>query len=740
MARGARRGWQDPADDLELADRALSEQFLADRAIDDVDELPWTEHTPAPAEAAPVGELVDGDAERYRDGGRVYGPPVDPPRQRPTLYATVTASEELDRPEIVPAWMRNPAQRKEVVRAVGRQGAHRVLYHLTRSPKYAAKVLLWAPVGLVRGLWRLLRWTFDAEGASIRQHMATTNQAREYLLLSRQRDRRVGLRLWVTVPALALAAVGVAALVLLAPLWVQLAVAAVLLPLLAWAGRPADRPIVDRTVVGAPFTRLTAELVRTALVSIGIARLRDPAELTFPVPIHRDGPGWLARVNLPAGVDVAQVLERRPQLSSALRLPVDQVWPAPGPDHAGQLDLWVGLLPASRMAPPRWSLASPTARTSVFEPAEFGTDQRLRPVTVTLFENNFLIGGRPGSGKTYAGRALATIAALDPTCELKIIEYKGSADFGDFAPLCSTYVCGLGDADFMAGLATLQWGLAEAERRAELIRRAREKGQAPLGKVTPELARRAGSGLHPVLILIDEAHELFGDSTVGKQAAAVAERLVKRGRAFGIILVLITQIPDKDSLPTGVSRNIGVRMCLAVSDQVANDMILGTGAYKRGITGTIFRPRIDAGWGMVVGLDEPTAVRTHLPDPATTAAIIKRATQLRGGAVVGSDVPVAPARDVLDDVLRVFAVVGRTGLPWRQLPELLTRHVDPDTYARHTPESISALLRGLGVPSVDIKVDGKGIKGCRLDDVRAAQARAELTAATPPPGPRTSTD
>ena len=94
--------------------------------------------------------------------------------------------------------------------------------------------------------------------------------------------------------------------------------------------------------------------------------------------------------------------------------------------------------------------------------------------------------------------------------------------------------------------------------------------------------------------------------------------------------------------------------------------------------------------------------------------------------------------DVLDDVLRVFAVVGRTGLPWRQLPELLAKHVDPDTYARHTPESMSALLRGLGVPSVDIKVDGKGIKGCRLDDVRAAHARAELTATTNPPTPRTS--
>jgi DNA segregation ATPase FtsK/SpoIIIE, S-DNA-T family len=55
------------------------------------------------------------------------------------------------------------------------------------------------------------------------------------------------------------------------------------------------------------------------------------------------------------------------------------------------------------------------ARTSVFEPHEFGTDQRQRPVRTTLFARNFLIGGVPGSGKSYGARTLASIALLDPT-------------------------------------------------------------------------------------------------------------------------------------------------------------------------------------------------------------------------------------------------------------------------------------------------------------------------------------
>ena len=34
--------------------------------------------------------------------------------------------------------------------------------------------------------------------------------------------------------------------------------------------------------------------------------------------MHRDGPGWLARVNLPAGLEAVKVLDRRGGLSSAL--------------------------------------------------------------------------------------------------------------------------------------------------------------------------------------------------------------------------------------------------------------------------------------------------------------------------------------------------------------------------------------------------------------------------------------
>jgi S-DNA-T family DNA segregation ATPase FtsK/SpoIIIE len=367
------------------------------------------------------------------------------------------------------------------------------------------------------------------------------------------------------------------------------------------------------------------------------------------------------------------------------------------------------------MGQPTWSLADPNARTSYFEQTEFGTDQRQRPVTTMLAFQNFLIGGRPGSGKSFAGRAIVTIAFLDPTAEVKLVEYKGTGDFLDFAPLCSTYVCGLADEDFTAGLAMLNWGLAEAERRGKRIKAAYQRGEAPERKVTPELARKPGSGLHPIVIVIDEAHELFGDPFVGKDAAAAAERLAKRGRALGITLVVITQIPDANSLPPGITRNIGIRWCLAVPDQQANDMILGTGAYRRGITGTVYRPVIDAGWGVLVGLAEPVAVRSHYPPADVTAAIVARATALRGGKVVGSADDLPAPRDLLADLEAVSAANGQHWGPAAQA--LMERW--PNAYANLTPDALSELARGAGLASVDVKIARKTVKGYRRADLKA---------------------
>src|SRR5581483_6568149 len=99
-------------------------------------------------------------------------------------------------------------------------------------------------------------------------------------------------------------------------------------PLLEWIGRPADKPIVDSAVVPVAYEHLTREAIIRALSGLGIGEMNkalreypDTAVVLID-PVHRDGPGWLARLDLPYGVTAGQVSEKRENLASGLRRPL----------------------------------------------------------------------------------------------------------------------------------------------------------------------------------------------------------------------------------------------------------------------------------------------------------------------------------------------------------------------------------------------------------------------------------
>ncbi|WP_020522839.1 ATP-binding protein [Catelliglobosispora koreensis] len=662
-----------------------------------------------------TGETFDSDAERVTETVSPLGPSADNADVPVTFTWADLATAPGKRAPILPAWLTDKRQRRATLRAITANVWYWLRFHGVRSPKYLLKTGWYALTGFGRSAGKVLKWASAEEGNfALRQHAADTNDAYTWQALNRTRAKESRARWWAVAAVTLLLGCGLplAYYTRLVPMWGWYTAAALAAVGLARVGRPADKPITDRITAAKRFTRLTAEMVRNALLALNIPAMKDAASIEFVHPgIHRDGPGWLARVNLPIGLEAVKVLDRRGALSSSLRLPVDQVWPSAGPDHAGQLDLWVGYQPASAMGQPKWSLAAADAITSVFAENEFGTDERQRPVKTSLFARSFLIGGQPGSGKSYAARSLAFVAALDPYAELKIAEFKGTGDFIDFAPLCSTYVVGVDDKALEEGAAILRWALAEAERRGKRILAAKQRGDAPEGKVTPELARKAGSGLHPVVIIIDEAHELFAALP---SSADDAERAIKRCRALGIIFVLATQIPDKTSLPPNITRCVTNRWCLSVAGQVENDMILGTGAYKRGITGTVYRPVLDAGWGVQTGGAAPVSVRSQYPDAATAKAMLGRALALRGGTPVGGQEDLPQARDLVADLA---AVAGSNGQHWAPAAAALAERW-PNAYPGLTAEALSELARAAGVPSVDLKISRRNLKGYRLDAVR----------------------
>jgi S-DNA-T family DNA segregation ATPase FtsK/SpoIIIE len=165
-----------------------------------------------------------------------------------------------------------------------------------------------------------------------------------------------------------------------------------------------------------------------------------------------------------------------------------------------------------------------------------------------------------------------------------------------------------------------------------------------------------------------------------------------------------------------------------VPSHIETDLILGTGAYSRGARPTAFVAPADevnpwAGWGYLAGRDQP--VRASYIDNPTAEAIITRARALRGDATAMGMQARRQERDVLQDVIRVFAHVGRPGLQWQKLAELMAEEM-PEAYRGISGDAVSALVRGEGVESVDVKDDGKALKGCRLEAVRAAVQRREI--------------
>lgn len=690
-------------------DWTAAEQDVADAEVVDLHAARTrrTGSTPAPA-----ADDTD-DAETVDDAPPVDGGPVDAAEDIP---AEVLLRQRERRP-ILPDWARSWRGFKAAVRHQSKDAGYVLAYHAVRTPKYAAKTAVWAPVGLFRGTGRALHWATAEEGNwDLRQAAASRGEAETWLKLDARRQRQSVWRWWVLGFGAAAGTVGTT-VVLLGPTWWRYAALALVVPLLATLGRPADKPLTDRVSEGTRYRKLTAELVRRALTSLQMAAInsavsKDAKAISFPVDIHRDGPGHLAIVDLPYGVEASEVIARRGKLASAMRLPLDQVWPEPAPGHTGRLALWVGYEPASQMKAPPWPLLSESAKVDVFKAFAFATTPRLDVVSVDLMFRNFLFGGQPGSGKTFALRDLVLAAALDPRTEIRGYELKGVGDFAVLEPVMAEYGNGFDDETLARCFAFIEWLYEEARRRSKRIEHYARLGKAPENKVTPELASLKGSGLHPLVAWFDELQELM-TSKYGKEAGEILEKVIKLGRALGIIILIGTQIPDKDSLPTGITRNVNSRFCLSVADQTANDMILGTSAYKNGYRATVFRPVDEAGWGILRGFGPgATAVRSFYVDTNAAARIVTRAIALRTAAgnvpTFPAERDVAPQHSVLDDLARVWP--GDEKKVWNETLCTLLAELRPEVYGGWEAAQLTTALKphtAIKVADVGKRIDGK---------------------------------
>ncbi|MBT2234461.1 FtsK/SpoIIIE domain-containing protein [Nonomuraea sp. NEAU-A123] len=672
---------------------------------------------------------------------------VDQPHEPgPVDLLAELAARRQERSPLIPVWLKSRADALQVLKWQAEHTGYVLAYHVLHTPKYAAKLTARSPAGAWRLLVELVRWLFDLEGRPVRRAAVSKEQAAEYLALARQRDGRVKARLWtVLVGAITLVLVGIFVAVA-APTWAHWAIIGVLVSAAGLIGSPADKPLLDRAVISSHVRKLTSDQVVDALGSLGISTInqalgKSGRGITFPAPIMRDGPGWRAEIDLPLGVTVSEVLDKRDKLASGLRRALGCVWPEPvSEEHPGRLVLWVGDQEMRKARQPAWPLLK-SGQVSLFDPIPYGNDQRGRPIKILLMFANVLIGSMPRYGKTFALRVLLLACALDPLAELRLFELKGTGDLSALEKVAHHYAKGATDTAKAACVASLAEVYAELDRRAEVID-GLPRHQAPEFKVTPELAAHKDLGLHPMVVAIDECQELFADDEYGQEAAKYATAIIKRGPALGIILILATQRPDKDSLPKAISANAGIRICLRVMGWQENDMILGTGLHQAGVKATMFTLN-DKGIAWAVGIaEDPLIVRSAYLDGPTSELIAERAYQLRqaAGTLSGQAIGQEPAKrasyDLLADILTV-TTANEEKLWDRTVVDRLAE-LRPDAYGQWAgleddakTATLTARLKEYGVKTEDTwgrdsAGKGRNRKGFNRADVTQALAQRKI--------------
>lgn len=668
---------------------------------------------------------------------KIAAVPVDAP-PHPSGWMAERRARYAAAPPVLPAWVRSRAQLLDGAVFAGQWYARQWAYHGVRTPLYLGRLWRCAPRGTVRAGRTWWRWVTDAEARPAEAKAATDPDT--WMKFVTVQTRRTGPRrrasLVVAVPVVLLVTLAA----ILAPGWVLTAAGAAALTALGWAGRDSDRPIVHRYVAVQLQRRLDAAEVEAALAAIGVK-----GRIDFTAPIAVDGPGWLAEVDLPGATTAAKVLDKREDLAAAMRRPISTVWPeGDRAAHPGRLRLWVAREDPAKAPRKMWPLMR-EGQADVFEPLPFGFDPRGNLVTITLMYSNLLVGGIPGSGKTSCALAIVLGVALDPSAELWIYELKGSGDLDSVRPVCHRYVSGDDDEDLQSALDGLRAGLAEYKRRAAFIRGLPAAETAEGRRVTRALAEKyPEQQLGPRVIVIDEAQELFTHPEYKDEAAELCTRLIKKGRAYGIILILLTQNPDAPSLPSSVASSVGTRLCLAVMDWRANNNVLGTGANERGLRAMDISAS-EQGTGILARGRDGITVRAAFIKQTEAEDIGRRALALRiaagtlTGEAAGEQLDEGDRTTLLDHIRSIWPAGEDAVHSWRLVQALTT--LRPDLYGEWLPEGLESLeedaqrdartaastmlatalkSHGVATRQINRRGAGGGGKGVRWDDLQDA--------------------
>lgn len=527
---------------------------------------------------------------------------------------------------------------------------------------------------------------------------------------------------------------------------------------LAIVGRVKDGSPGRKSVLAGPRT-LTWTMDSQVLVdAFRDAKLIGKDEsLRLVERASRQGAGWAITVDLPATRKAADVVKHREDLASALavdeiQLSVERVRGNGG--HAGRVAMWVadGDPYAS---PPIGTPLLAVERWDAWRPVPFGTDARGRRIDLPLVWTSVLIGAIPRQGKTMAERLAAAGLILDPYARLYVADFKNGKDWQAAEQVAHRFMAGDDGEHVLVFLDWLVELVADVQRR---YRRMQDLDDVtcPESKVTPAMSRDPSLDMPITALIVDEVHIALEDRTpvvvqgrkltAGEQIGELLTWLAKKAPAAGLVLVLATQRPDSNTIPSKLRAVLGSRFALRVMDWRDSNIVLGEQMNTRGYDSSRLLPS-HKGVGILRPDGETQAgadvlaltVRTFYMPNEDWRAICERGRALREnegtltGQAAGQDAPLleraevvqalgGPTWDEIELPEPLSAVVDYLGdeldvrefVPTAELVEAL--EVEPTTFAREMGDLGCRPLRQY-VPDGD---NTRRVRGYLTADIRKA--------------------
>ncbi|MFH8627774.1 hypothetical protein ACH4A8_38805 [Streptomyces vietnamensis] len=396
-------------------------------------------------------------------------------------------------------------------------------------------------------------------------------------------------------------------------LWVDLLLGLAAYGVGAYKGRPdADAalcPPVLLTPGQEQETVLTPELGAAAVPPQGIVpspveekilealkKLGFDGQIVQALARHSDG---TSTITLDLDDTATSLKGKTEALAGALRRDLPMVDVSKGA-HANQVNIWLADRDPFEDTRPSPLVQNPGPVDAWTDGVPVGWGKRGNTVRLLIRNQHTLIGGTTRSGKGVGMANLIAGAAMDYRINMRIVPGKENGEFDAIgrAGIAATYF-----KPDPARLLELTWAvLADMDRRNRIL------GDLGKSKMTTDTIMQLG-GIE--VIVVDEVatYTATGSHADRDQLLENLMKIAAVAAGAGILLVLTTQLPNSDVIPTRLSMNCGTKWAMKVDSGTQSNTILGSGlAGAGGPDASKFDPpRPGLGW-----LNNPFAGLTDL--------------------------------------------------------------------------------------------------------------------------------